>query len=276
MKHLLLIFIAVCVVHTMSFAYDSIPAKTDSLPAVMTVTAGGVTTKLSLIDTVAVTDRNCAGVKKSEFGCITAFVIIFLVIISFIWLTLKSNLLRDTVNNPQLLLENAQKLNPTKYATYTADDAVNKIPRSFSLSRAQLGIWIVIITCAYAYLALCKYWGISIVFNNTALALLGISAATAAAGNVIDKAQESNECRHQNTPSQGFLYDILSDQNGVSIHRFQNVVWTLIAAIIYICKINNTACGFLPDLDNTLIALSGISNATYLGIKINENSKVSQ
>ena len=67
--------------------------------------------------------------------------------------------------------------------------------------------------------------------------------------------------------------DILSDQNGVNIHRFQNVIWTVIAMVLFLCKVRYMGCGELPTLDGTLIALTGISSATYLGLKVNENNK---
>jgi hypothetical protein len=73
-----------------------------------------------------------------------------------------------------------------------------KIPKPFSLSRSQLGAWTVVISCSYIYLELCKYVPTQqIPIDNTLLALMGISAGTAAASNVIDtnSSPSSKACR---------------------------------------------------------------------------------
>ena len=102
---------------------------------------------------------------------------------------------------------------------------------------------------------------------------MGIFAGTAVASSVIDKNEMSdNRPRHQNTPSQGFFVDILSDDNGISMHRFQNVAWTIIAITVYLYKVSQVTTGCqLPELSDTLLALTGISNATYLVLKSKEN-----
>ena len=76
------------------------------------------------------------------------------------------------------------------------------------------------------------------------------------------------------TPSQGFIIDILSDSKGVSVHRLQNVLWMVAAGGLYIYSV---ATNFsLPDpsiISNQLLLLMGISNGTYIGIKVTENSR---
>lgn len=102
---------------------------------------------------------------------------------------------------------------------------------------------------------------------------MGIFAGTAVASSVIDKNEMGdNRPRHQNTPSQGFFIDILSDDNGISLHRFQNLAWTLIAITVYLYKVSQVTTGCqLPELSDTLLALTGISSATYLVMKSKEN-----
>ena len=81
-----------------------------------------------------------------------------------------------------------------------------------------------------------------------------------------------NRPRHQNSPSQGFFIDILSDDNGISLHRFQNFVWTIIATIVYLYKVAMIPAGcILPELSDTLLTLTGISSATYLVLRSKEN-----
>jgi len=74
-------------------------------------------------------------------------------------------------------------------------------------------------------------------------------------------------------PSQkGFLLDILSDVNGISFHRFQLFVWTIILGLFFIIS----ALGRLamPQFSETLLALMGISAGAFLGFKAPENSSL--
>jgi hypothetical protein len=66
--------------------------------------------------------------------------------------------------------------------------------------------------------------------------------------------------------SQGFLKDILSDDNGVSFHRFQISVWTIVLIVIFLGRVYDTLG--MPTFDATLLALMGISNGTYIGFKL--------
>ena len=70
----------------------------------------------------------------------------------------------------------------------------------------------------------------------------------------------------KSTPSKSFLKDILSDDGGVSFHRFQIVVWTLVLIFIFIAKVVNDLS--MPEFDGTLLALMGISGGTYIGFKL--------
>lgn len=189
-----------------------------------------------------------------------------LIVVFFIALAIKSNLLRDGITNLTVFSQLAA-VNP-KFTGKPIDE----IPRPFSLARTQLGVWTVIIACCYLYKVLCKGCSPTDIMekNTTTLILLGISAGTTAVAGIIDSSQEKQ--RHQNQPSEGFIKDILSDENGISIHRFQNVIWTVIAIVIYLTDIATNEKCHLPELDQTLLSLTGISNATYLGLKLKENS----
>ncbi|MHA2315855.1 MAG: coiled-coil domain-containing protein [Candidatus Hermodarchaeia archaeon] len=67
-------------------------------------------------------------------------------------------------------------------------------------------------------------------------------------------------------PSKHFIYDILSDEHGISFHRFQMFVWTLVLIVIFISQVYNYLA--MPDFDTTLLALMGISGGTYVGFKL--------
>ncbi len=69
--------------------------------------------------------------------------------------------------------------------------------------------------------------------------------------------------------SQGFWQDILTDAKGVSFHRFQMVVFTLILGIVFMVDVYQNLA--MPEFDATLLSLMGISSGTYLGFKFPEN-----
>lgn len=69
-------------------------------------------------------------------------------------------------------------------------------------------------------------------------------------------------------PSKGFVRDILQDADGVGLHRFQVVVWTIVLGIVFIWSVANTLA--MPVFSATLLALLGMSGATYVGFKFQE------
>lgn len=74
----------------------------------------------------------------------------------------------------------------------------------------------------------------------------------------------------QNPVSEGFIRDILTDSNGISFHRFQILVWTLVLVAIFATEVYNSL--LMPEFNTTLLALMGISSGTYLGFKIPEQN----
>jgi hypothetical protein len=67
-----------------------------------------------------------------------------------------------------------------------------------------------------------------------------------------------------------FLRDILSDADGLSIHRFQMVSWTLVLSFIFAKAVYDGMA--MPDFDATLLGLQGVSAATFVGLKMAEPS----
>ena len=74
--------------------------------------------------------------------------------------------------------------------------------------------------------------------------------------------------RQQPQQSEGFLKDILSDADGVSLHRFQMAIWTIVLGIIFVASVYNSLA--MPQFSGTLLALMGISGGTYIGFKFPE------
>ncbi len=185
----------------------------------------------------------------------------------FLALAAYSNILRDEISDICEFDANAQALQRKSKWKLVNTNA------PFNLTKVQFGMWTVIISSVYVYLALFKGDCADTNINKTALVLMGIFAGTAVASFFIDKKEiNDNRPRHQNRPSQGFFIDILSDASGVSLHRFQNFAWTVIAVIVYLYKVSLIKAGCdLPELSDTLLALTGISSATYLIMKTKEN-----
>lgn len=165
------------------------------------------------------------------------------------------------------------------YFTIAAANNVAKPKPAFSLSRTQLAFWTVIISSTFIYVVIYASSGSSIVIPEIPpvnLILIGIAAGTTVIGKVIDNSQKDNAggtISQQDWPSSGFLTDIISDENGISIHRLQNVIWTAIVGVIYIYYVIINSK--IPDgtiINNDLLGLMGISAGTYLGLKTTENS----
>ncbi|HEX5153414.1 MAG TPA: hypothetical protein VFW07_18320 [Parafilimonas sp.] len=202
-----------------------------------------------------------------DIKSIIAVITISTITILFLVLAAYSNILRDEISNIDEFEANVKQMQKKSRFKLTNTNA------PFNLTRVQFGIWTVIISSVYIYLSLFKGDCADAGINKTALVLMGIFAGTAVAGTLIDKKEiNDNRPRHQNRPSQGFFIDILSDANGISLHRFQNFAWTIIAVIVYLYKVSliKTGCD-LPELSDTLLALTGISSATYLVMKTQEN-----
>ena len=71
---------------------------------------------------------------------------------------------------------------------------------------------------------------------------------------------------------ESFHMDILSDASGVSFHRFQMLVWTIILGMFFVYSVLSKLA--MPQFSETLLLLMGISAGTYLGFKIPENANM--
>jgi len=189
------------------------------------------------------------------------FLILALLAILIFVIATKTDMLRDPI------------VNTDKFNSDATIQNLKEPKAPFSLVRSQLAFWTVIIVSSFLYVLFKTKFTIP-ELNNTNLILLGMAVGTSAAGKIIDDSQKLNEDRSQDHPSHSFFVDILSDKNGVSIHRLQNVIWTLIVGMIYIQFVAKD--GSLPDetvITTQLLTLMGISTTAFVGIKATENSK---
>lgn len=145
--------------------------------------------------------------------------------------------------------------------------------KPYSFSRTQLMWWTLIIASCYI-LAFAHYENLPAI-NSTTLALLGIGLGTTTFARVVDNTQVNQATangtnRHQNETSQGFFTDLLSDETGISIHRFQAFVFNVIFGVTFFIDFFNMKY-ILPTYDSQQLLLLGISSGAYVAIKMNEN-----
>lgn len=138
----------------------------------------------------------------------------------------------------------------------------------YSFTNVQMMWWTVIVGCAFIILygKTGDYGSI----NQSTVILLSIALATTAGGSLIDTGQKQNGvARHEDTDSQGFLQDLLSDENGVSMHRLQSLVFNILFGITFI--INFWMKEKFPDFNHAELSLIGVSSGAFLALKTNEN-----
>jgi hypothetical protein len=173
--------------------------------------------------------------------------------------------------------------------------------RPFSLAQTQMAWWFCLILASYLYIACTQSTGVTLpnvdggVIEQT-LILMGIGTGTALGAAMIEQVKKPDPgstagrfqaalqtlatnpadgaalaVRNQLAPelaSQDFFTDILTDVNGISLHRFQAFVWTLVLGGMFVANVlMNDA---MPSFSAELLGLLGISNGAYLGFKVPE------
>ncbi len=157
--------------------------------------------------------------------------------------------------------------------------SLTEADQPYSMSRVQLFWWTMIISAcfvvAYAVTGSLKGANGQSIFNSSILLLLGISAGTTVTGRIIDTGHANNPAGIQYQRKKNYknpLYDIMSDANGISIHRFQAVLFNVIFGFIFIVQFFDTGSSMLPEFDSATLGLLGISSGSYLALKVGEPS----
>ena len=161
-----------------------------------------------------------------------------------LWLGSKTDALRDT----------------------TAHDPGAGQRRPFSLGRCQMAFWSVLVTAAFVMIWLVT-GDYNAIVSSQSLALLGISGTTAIAAASIDVAKTSAG-QPPGAPHRSFWADLLQDSTGWAFHRLQVLAWTLILGAISLWSAYATLS--LPNFDDNLLVLMGLSSGLYLGFKFPE------
>lgn len=139
----------------------------------------------------------------------------------------------------------------------------------YSLARAQLFYWTLLFV--FCYLFIWFQTGSLPDVTPTALVILGISAATTAAGKVVENQSKLKVEIDPHAKSEGFFMDILSDGSSINIHRFQNIVFSVVFGIIFVQR--SVSAHAMPSFDENVLLLMGLSSGTYAGLKITEPLK---
>ena len=158
-------------------------------------------------------------------------------------------------------------------------DNSSAIKQPYSWSRVQLAWWTVIILSAF--IAILFTYNQAPTLTTSTVILLGISAATTAVARTIDVSDATSPTTLPSQPADegsNLVLDILSDQNGVSIHRFQTVVfnfvfgcWFIVAVLEHLHNMPDDGIdAIMPDFATTNLVLLGVSSATYAAIKTTE------
>ena len=137
----------------------------------------------------------------------------------------------------------------------------------FSLARAQMAFWFFMVISAFVLIWMIT--GDTDTITEGVLVLIGISAGTALGATAIDSAKR--DTTKQPIPGQGsrgFLNDVLGDGSGLSFHRFQIFVWTMVLGFVFFKNVMGHLA--MPEFGTNLLTLMGISSGTYLGLKLPE------
>lgn len=141
----------------------------------------------------------------------------------------------------------------------------------YSLGKSQMAFWGLLIPLTFVGIWINT--GIIEHIPDQVLILLGISGTTGLLAIIIESGKNEGDSNKVSTTtiSPSFFKDICDDGNGISVHRLQTVMWTVILGVIFVSEV---MCSIsMPTFDNTLLILMGISNSIYLGFKFPEKEK---
>lgn len=177
-------------------------------------------------------------VRKRWFYISVVALLVLLVL--FIFLVIKTDMLRDIGPNPP-----------------------HGGRKPYSLAKTQMAIWFFTIMSSWLLLYVLKHTFDTI--NESLVILMGISSGAGLGAATIDT---NRKVKTAITRSQGFIRDILSDSNGISFHRFQVFAWTIVMVLVFIRQVASYLV--MPEFSTALLTLMGISSGTYLGFKVSE------
>ncbi|MES2557702.1 MAG: hypothetical protein V4604_16210 [Bacteroidota bacterium] len=166
------------------------------------------------------------------------------------------------------------------YKTIEVTDAekgiinIREIP--YSLARFQFLLWLIVI-----FFGILHIWIITDVLTSpsgSTLLLLGISGGTFYLGKIIDKpaggstmtaTEAVTKFETEGEHSKGLFYDMLNDGKSISLHRLQLLIFTVFLSCYFVMQVVGML--LMPQFDETMLALMGISSTMYAGVKTTES-----
>ena len=161
-------------------------------------------------------------------------------------------------------------------ATNAANGVINIKEIPFSLARFQFLLWLIVI-----FFGILHIWIITDVLTSpsgSTLLLLGISGGTFYLGKIIDKpsggtgltaTEAVTKFQTDGEHSKGLFYDMLNDGKSISLHRLQLLLFTVFLSCYFVMQVVGTL--IMPQFDDTMLALMGISSTMYAGVKTTES-----
>lgn len=184
-----------------------------------------------------------------------------------------------TTTDRYLALALALAMAAALFFAVTRTSMLKEQGQGVSLGRTQMAWWTLLATWAYFYLY--QFTGTAQMTKSVVI-LMGISSATALAAVFIDRRKEEGKpeavppAPHADPPRRvhSFLSALLADPadpaQGPSVHRAQILLWTLIMTYVFLDSVIGRLV--MPEFDNTVLALMGVSSGTYLGFKVPEKA----
>ncbi|MBI3240109.1 MAG: hypothetical protein HYZ43_14895 [Flavobacteriia bacterium] len=150
---------------------------------------------------------------------------------------------------------------------------IKQIP--YSLARFQFLLWLIVI-----FFGILHIWIITDVLTSptgSTLLLLGISGGTFYLGKIIDTpaaggtmtaSETVTDFIANNKQSRGLIFDMLNDGKSISLHRLQLLLFTVFLSSYFVMEVVGTL--IMPQFDQTMLTLMGISSTMYAGVKTTE------
>ena len=171
----------------------------------------------------------------------------------------------------------------------------------YSLGRAQIAFWLLLVLACL--ISIYFITGSLEFLPPQVLILLGISSATSFAANIVGNAKTSGlhdekkelvaarsvdaalfaagsgqarldkvtrALAPKTSSARNFFVDICSDGEGVSIYRVQVVMFTMTLGVVFVWTVCQVVA--MPEFPTQLLTLLGLSNSTYVALKVPEKS----
>lgn len=143
-----------------------------------------------------------------------------------------------------------------------------------SLGRFQILLWTFVIVFAYMTISFVRILsGVSapVAFPENIVTLLGINAGSTVISYGVSAGKYRLKAKAPQKPPES-LSTMLDENKQFSITRFQMLSWTLVALLIFLGTFFTLMANLpsdlaqldLPNVSTTLVALTGISQGTYL------------